>query len=110
VTRHGSALLAASIVAGVALAPLAAALRPVVAPAVALLMTLVLLRIDPIEALGWRRQPLLVPGLSAWVLLACPLAVFAVTRAAGLDGPLGAAPSGARPSKSEICARRLRKT
>jgi hypothetical protein len=53
--------LAASIVAR---APLAAALRPVMAPAVALPMTL--------------------------VLLACPLAVFAVTRAAGLDGPLGA--------------------
>jgi BASS family bile acid:Na+ symporter len=90
VARHGSPLLAASIVAGIAFAPLAAALRPVVAPTVALLMTLVLLRIDPIEVLGWLRRPLLVLGLSAWVLLACPLVVFAVTRAAGLDGPLGA--------------------
>lgn len=60
------------------------------APAVALLMTLVLLRIDPAEVLGWLRRPGLVALLSAWVLLACPLAAFAAARAAGLDGPLGA--------------------
>jgi BASS family bile acid:Na+ symporter len=83
-------LLAASIFAGIAHAPLAAALRPVVAPAVALLMTLVLLRIDPAQVLGWVRRPGLVLGLSCWVLVACPLIAFAVTRAAGLDGALGA--------------------
>ena len=89
--RHGGVLLAVSIFAGIACAPLAAALRPVVAPAVALLMTLVLLRIDPAQVLGWLRRPLLVAGLSLWVLVACPLIAFAVTRAVGLDGPLGAA-------------------
>ena len=88
--RHGSALLAASIFAGIACAPLAAALRPVVAPAVALLMTLVLLRIDPTQVIAWLRRPLLVVGLSLWVLVACPLLAFAATRAVGLDGPLGA--------------------
>ena len=61
-----------------------------VAPAVALLMTLVLLRIDPAQVLAWLRRPLLVAGLSLWVLVACPLIAFAVTRAVGLDGPLGA--------------------
>lgn len=59
-------------------------------PAVALLMTLVLLRIEPAQVLGYLRRPALVAGLSAWVLLACPLLAFAATRAAGLDGPLGA--------------------
>ncbi|WP_431268949.1 hypothetical protein [Dankookia sp. P2] len=87
--RHGTALLAASIFLGVASAPLAAALRPLVTPAVALLMTLVLLRIDPAQVVAWLRRPLLVLGLSAWVLVACPLVAFAATRAAGLDGPLG---------------------
>jgi BASS family bile acid:Na+ symporter len=53
-------------------------------------MTLVLLRIDPAQVLAWLRPPLLVLGLSAWVLLACPLVAFAVTQAVGLDGPLGA--------------------
>ena len=61
-----------------------------VAPAVALLMTLVLLRIDPAQVIAWLRRPLLVFGLSGWVLVACPLLAFAVTRAVGLDGPLGA--------------------
>ena len=88
--RHGGALLAASIFGGVALAPLAAAMREVVPPAVALLMTLVLLRVDPAQVLGWIRRPGLVLGLSAWVLLACPLIAFAATRAVGMDGPLGA--------------------
>jgi BASS family bile acid:Na+ symporter len=88
--RHGTALLAASIFAGVVCAPLAAALRPLVTPAVALLMTLVLLRIDPAQVVAWLRRPLLVFGLSAWVLVACPLLVFGVTKAAGLNGPLGA--------------------
>jgi BASS family bile acid:Na+ symporter len=88
--RHGTALLAASIFAGVTCAPLAAVLRPLVTPAVALLMTLVLLRIDPTQVIAWLRRPLLVFGLSAWVLVACPLVAFAVSRAVGLDGPLGA--------------------
>ena len=59
-------------------------------PAVALLMTLVLLRIDPAQVLAYLRRPWLVALLSAWVLLLCPLAAFAATRAAGMDGPLGA--------------------
>jgi len=62
----------------------------VVSPIVALLMTLVLLRIDPTLVLAWLRRPWLVVGLSAWVLLACPVAAWAATRIAGLDGPLGA--------------------
>nr|WP_264185612.1 hypothetical protein [Roseicella aerolata] len=88
--RHGTVLLATSIFLGIAIAPLAEALRPVVTPAVALLMTLVLLRIEPAQVVAWLRRPLLVLGLSAWVLLACPLMAFAVMQAVGLDGPLGA--------------------
>jgi BASS family bile acid:Na+ symporter len=65
-------------------------MRGVVTPAVALLMTLVLLRIDPAQILAWVRRPWLVAGLSAWVLLACPLIAYGATRVAGLDGPLGA--------------------
>jgi BASS family bile acid:Na+ symporter len=53
-------------------------------------MTLVLLRIDPAQILAWVRRPWLVAGLSAWVLLACPLIAYGATRVAGLDGPLGA--------------------
>jgi BASS family bile acid:Na+ symporter len=54
-------------------------------------MTLVMLRIDLGQVLGYLRRPLLVAALIAWILLACPLIAFALTRMVGLDGPLGAA-------------------
>lgn len=88
--RHGTTLLALSIFGGLACAPLAAALQPCVTPAVAVLMTLVLLRIDPAQVLAWLRRPGLVALLSAWLLLACPLLAWGATRAIGMDGPLGA--------------------
>jgi BASS family bile acid:Na+ symporter len=89
--RHGGVLLGIGVFAGVLIPPLAAATRDVVTPVVACLMTLVLLRVDLVEVVGYLRRPLLVLGLLAWLMLVCPLAVFALTRAVGLDGPLGAA-------------------
>ena len=89
--RHGGALLGIGVFVGVLLPPLAAATRDVVTPVVASLMTLVLLRVDFAEVVGYLRRPLLVLALLAWVLLACPLIVFALTRLTGMDGPLGAA-------------------
>lgn len=90
IARHGTVLLALSIFGGIVHAPLAAALQPVVTPAVAVLMTLVLLRIDPAQMLGWLRRPGLVALLSAWIMLGCPLLAWVVMRAIGMDGPLGA--------------------
>jgi BASS family bile acid:Na+ symporter len=89
--RHGGALLAGCIFVGVAVPPLAALLRETVTITVAGLMTLVLLRVDLAQVIAFLRRPWLVTALVAWLLLACPLVVFAVTRGAGLDGPLGAA-------------------
>jgi len=88
--RQGSALLALGIFAGLLAPPLAALFRDVVTVTVAGLMTLVLLRVDPSRLLSYLRRPVMVAALSAWVLLACPLLAFAVARAAGMDGPLGA--------------------
>ncbi|WP_235035577.1 hypothetical protein [Roseomonas sp. 18066] len=89
--RQGGTLLAVSIFAGLLLPPLASALRDVVTPTVALLMTLILLRVDFAQVLGYLRRPLMILALLAWLLLACPLLAYAVARAVGLDGPLGAA-------------------
>ncbi|EFH12812.1 hypothetical protein ACFFMP_00370 [Pseudoroseomonas cervicalis] len=89
--RQGGLLLALGIFAGLFIPPLASALRDVVTPTVALLMTLVLLRVDPAQVLSYLRRPALVAALLAWLLLACPLLAWAVARATGLDGPLGAA-------------------
>lgn len=90
VGRHGGALLAAGIVAPVLCGPLAELFRPVVTPSVAVLMTLVLLRIDPAQVIAWLKRPGVVALVSAWMLLVSPLVVFGVTRALGLDGALGA--------------------
>ncbi|WP_240791244.1 hypothetical protein [Roseomonas sp. AR75] len=89
--RRGGLLLAGCIFVGVAVPPLAAILRETLTVTVAGLMTLVMLRIDLGQVLGYLRRPLLVAGLVAWILLACPLIVFALTWLAGLHGPLGAA-------------------
>lgn len=89
--RNGGALLGYGIFVGVLLPPLAAATRDVVTPVVACLMTLVLLRVDFSQVLGYLRRPLLVAALLAWVLLACPLIVFALVRLLGLEGALAAA-------------------
>lgn len=89
--RHGGALLAGCIFVGVAAPPLAALLRETLTVTVAGLMTLVLLRIDLAQVLSYLRRPLMVAALLAWLLLVCPLLTYALVRAAGLDGPLGAA-------------------
>jgi bile acid:Na+ symporter, BASS family len=89
--RHGGVLLAGCIFVGVAVPPLAALLRETLTVTVAGLMTLVMLRIDLAQVLGYLRRPLLVAALLAWLLVACPLLVFALVRLAGLDGALGAA-------------------
>ncbi|NGM21107.1 hypothetical protein G3576_13875 [Roseomonas stagni] len=89
--RHGGALLGFGVFAGVIFPPLAAATRDLVSPGVFCLMTLVLLRVDFVQVLAYLRRPLMVAVLLVWLLLACPLIVFAITRAVGLDGALGAA-------------------
>ncbi|HEY8612050.1 MAG TPA: hypothetical protein VIL69_12245, partial [Roseomonas sp.] len=89
--RNGGVLLALGIFAGLLTPPVAAALRDVVTPVVAGLMTLVLLRVDPAQVVSYLRRPVLVAGLLGWVLLACPLLAFAAVRLTGLDEALGAA-------------------
>lgn len=89
--RRGGVLLAGCIFVGLAVPPLAAMLRDTLTITVAGLMTLVLLRIDLKQVLAYLRRPLLVAALLAWLLIACPLIVYAIVRAVGLDGPLGAA-------------------
>ncbi len=88
--RHGGALLAASIFIGLLVPPLAAALRDWVTLVVALLMVLVLLRVDPAQVVAYLRRPVLVGALLAWLLLGCPLLVFAIAWATGMEPALAA--------------------
>ncbi|WP_368416242.1 hypothetical protein [Falsiroseomonas sp.] len=89
--RRGGVLLTGCVFVGVAMPPLAALLRDTLTITVAGLMTLVLLRIDLGQVLAYLRRPLLVGALLVWLLIACPLIVWALVRAVGLEGPLGAA-------------------
>lgn len=89
--RRGSLLLAGGIFLGLLVPPLAAAMRDVVTPTVACLMTLVLLRVDPAQLLAYLRRPLLVAALLAWLLLACPLLAWALMLPFGTQGGLAAA-------------------
>jgi BASS family bile acid:Na+ symporter len=89
--RRGGVLLMGCVFVGVALPPLAALLRDTLTVTVAGLMTLVLLRIDLGQVLAYLRRPLLVGALLVWLLIACPLIAWALVRAVGLEGPLGAA-------------------
>ena len=89
--RRGGVLLTGCVFVGVALPPLAALLRDTLTITVAGLMTLVLLRIDLGQVLAYLRRPLLVGALLVWLLVACPLIAWALVRAVGLEGPLGAA-------------------
>ncbi len=88
--RHGSVLLALSVVVGFAVPPLAAAARALVTPVVAALLTLVLLRIDFARLAALLRRPVLIASMLAWMMLAAPVLAHGLARLAGLDGPLGA--------------------
>jgi BASS family bile acid:Na+ symporter len=87
---RGSALLALSVAVGFAVPPLAAGARALVTPVVAVLMTLVLLRIDFARLVALLRRPLLVAAMLAWMMLVQPVLADGLARLAGLDGPFGA--------------------
>ena len=89
--HRGAALLAVGIFVGLFIPPLAAAMRDVVTPVVFLLMTLVLLRVDPAQVLGYLRRPILVGLLLLWLLGICPVLAWAACAALGFKGPLAAA-------------------
>ena len=76
--RRGAAILAASIFVGLFVPPLASVFRDVVTVTVAGLMTLVLLRVDFGQVLGWLRRPFLIAALLGWLLLACPVLAYAL--------------------------------
>jgi BASS family bile acid:Na+ symporter len=84
--RHGSVLLAASIVVGVAVPALAAAARPAITFVVVTLMGLVLMRVDYRAIFGLLRRPRLLLALAAWLLVASPLLTWALTLLAGIGG------------------------
>ena len=85
-TRHSPVLMLASILTGLALPDLAAALRPWVVPVSVVMVPLSVLRVDMRRLGEALRTPTTVLLAAAVVLIGVPLAVGAIASAAGLPG------------------------
>lgn len=91
VVRHSRWFLAGSVFAGLALPDLAAALRPLLPPAVAVLLILAMLRMDWAAVLDYARRPGRMALALAWVLVGAPVVMAAAVAPLGLSDGLRAA-------------------
>jgi predicted Na+-dependent transporter len=73
--RHGTRAVAISVFAGIALPPLAAWLKPAFTPALAVLLCLAFLRVEPVAFNAYLKRPALVIAASLWIMIAMPLAI-----------------------------------
>ena len=82
--RWAMPIIGASIFVALALPGLATFLRPTLEPAVIVLITLAIARLDASKLRHYGRRPALALTVLAWTLLISPLAAWAVATAAGL--------------------------
>lgn len=75
--RHGTRILVAGLVLGLAWPQLAAAFRPAVAPCVFVMLTIVMMRVDVAAVWAQLRRPWLLLGAQAWSMVALPLILMA---------------------------------
>ncbi|MEQ8354912.1 MAG: hypothetical protein RH942_05195 [Kiloniellaceae bacterium] len=85
---HATWVLFVGVFVGLALPSLSALARPLLAPAVAVLLTATLVRIDWQVMLGYLRRPWLAAVITAWLLLGAPLVMAAALSLMPLPGPL----------------------
>jgi hypothetical protein len=84
VGRHGTLMMAASLFVGLSVPGLASACKPLLGPAIVVLLTLAFLRVDPAELrLHWKR-PGLVAAASVWVMLVVPTILGTLFQLTGL--------------------------
>jgi len=80
--RHGTLVVAASLLVGLSVPGLAVAFKPLLGPAIVVMLTLAFLRVDPAELRHHFRRPGLIAAASIWVMLMLPAALgtlFVVT-------------------------------
>ncbi|CAG1000333.1 hypothetical protein BURK1_02810 [Burkholderiales bacterium] len=73
--------MAAGVLVGLAVPPLATLARPLLVPTLLIPLALALVRLDWAAAGAWRRRPAVVAALLAFILVASPVLVWAITRA-----------------------------
>lgn len=86
--RHATWVLFGGVFLGLAVPPLAALARPLLAPAVVAMLMAMLLRIDWRAMGAYARRPGLAAVLVAWMLVLTPVAAWAVAAALGLPPAL----------------------
>jgi BASS family bile acid:Na+ symporter len=84
--RHATAFMAVGVLLGLVVPPLAALARPLLVPTLLIPLALALVRLDWSAAAAWRKRPLVVASLLAWILVVSPLLVWLATRALGVAG------------------------
>jgi BASS family bile acid:Na+ symporter len=85
---HATRLLAAGVLIGLAVPPLATALRPLLLPSIMVSLVLALVRIDWGAFGADARRPLLVAWMLAWFLGATPVILWLALRALPLPAPI----------------------
>ncbi len=86
--RHAAWTLFAGVFLGLLLPGLAQWLRPLLPPAVAMILLIALLRVDWSAIAGYLRRPLAVLALTAWMLLASPVIAWLLVPPLGLPESL----------------------
>ncbi len=90
--RHATPMMAAGVLLGLAMPPLATLAQPLLVPALVIPLALALVRLDLGATLAWHVRPGLVARIVVWLLVVSPLAVAALVallRPLGLPSPLG---------------------
>jgi len=83
--RHGTVFAAASIFVGLAVPPLAAAVKPYLGEAIVVMLMLAFLRVDPTELRHHFIRPGLIVVATLWVMLIVPVALGTLFLGLGLD-------------------------
>jgi|SRR5450759_1142635 hypothetical protein len=83
--RKGTLLAATSVFVGLAVPPLAAAVKPYLGEAIVVLLTLAFLRVDPAELRSHWTRPGLIAAATVWVMLIVPAVLCTLFLTVGLD-------------------------
>lgn len=87
---HGTRVLAAAVLAGLALPALSTLMRPLLTPAVWFLLFFAMVRIDWTSVIGYARRPLMMVSVLTWFLLISPVLTWLAVDAFGMAPALAA--------------------
>lgn len=82
--RHGTLVVAASVFVGLAVPELSAVCKPLLGPAIVVMLVLAFMRVDPAELARHWTRPGLIAASAVWIMLAVPALLGLVFLACGL--------------------------